>query len=287
MENTTQQMPISKYGITERKKSNLDALQIEVLDAQYVVEQESSIVSSLTAKSVKFEGFLAVAEVNKEKALSNRNLVDTVVANSHTLKSNSEIAFGEMEHANEQMKEVAKNTKLLIDKLIFSAELINKLSNTVIRKKAQNPLISDELVSMVGTAGTDANNAVALTLVALKSTFASQDSNIESQAAAELEYKQSKELYTLLTGVDSEEKVSAEKLTMVKKVKLDTDKEKSIQGLLRKAYDGAKLSYKEMHTACNDLTGQLNSAQSKLDKAQVKLSSLKSGLAAANAAALA
>lgn len=280
MENTIQhKTPIRKYGITERKKADLDALQIKVVDAQYEVQQESSIVSSLTAKLVKFEGFLAVAEVNKEKALSNSNLVDTVVSNSHTFKSNSEIAFGEMEHANEQMKEVAKNTKFLIDKLIYSAELINKLSNTVIRKKAQNPLISDELVSMVGKAGNDANNAVALTLVALKSTFASQDSNIESQAAAELEYKQSKELYSLLTGSDSEANVSPKQLAI--------DEAKSIQGLLHSAYQGAKESYKEMHTACNDLTGQLNSAQSKLDKAQVSLSSLKAGLAAANAAALA
>ncbi len=73
--------------------------------------------------------------------------------------------------AKGQTVQVAENINSVINKLIYSAESINKLANLVVRKKAQNPLISDELVSMITTAGTDANNAVAVTLVALKSAF--------------------------------------------------------------------------------------------------------------------
>ncbi len=68
------------------------------------------------------------------------------------------------------------------------------------------------------------------------------------------------------------------------KVKVDHLQELLGQKL---AYDAAKADFIKSQKAANSTKKQLDKANGLLDKAQVKLSSLQSGLAAANAAALA
>ncbi len=274
MKTLTIQPQAKRYGITERKKAELDQLSNQVIDAQYDVNQLQAVVTALTEKSEKFAGFLIITEQDKAQALSNRNLLDSVVQNALDLKSNSEISFNETVGADSQTKEVAIEVKKLIDKLIYSAEVINKLSNLVIRKKAMNPLISDELVSIIGQAGKDANSAVALTLVALKSTFASQASSVEAESVSSLEYIQSMQLYEILTG------------TNLKGQKIP-EYESCLQALLYTAYKDSETKYSQAHKANTETLKQLNTATSDLTKAQIKLRSLQSGLAAANAAAFA
>ena len=62
---------------------------------------------------------------------------------------------------------------------------------------------------------------------------------------------------------------------------------KCIKELLYEAYENALVEYEILHKASIDTTKQLSSAKAKLDKEQVKLTSYKSGMAAATAAALA
>lgn len=264
----------SKYGVTEKKKSELDALSKQVLDAQGEVDQLQAITDSLSEKSTKLQQELTTADSNKATALSNKDLVDEVINNAEDLKNNSKITFDEVVRADVKIKTVAREIKNVINKLIYSAEVINKLSSLVIRKKALNPLISDELITMVTAAGTDANNAVALTLVALESVFASQATTLESEAALSLEYLQAIKLYEFLTGEDSD-KINNE-------IPIE-----SIKRLLYEAYDISSNIYENTLNASKDTTKQLNLAKIKLSKVEVKLSSLQAGLAAANAAALA
>jgi hypothetical protein len=186
------------------------------------------------------------------------------------LYNNSKIAIHEMGEANVRTKELAPAIKILVDKLIYVTEIINKLSNTIIRKKALNPLISDDLISMLGTAGKNANDAVAVTLIALQSTFAAQASNLETEMAVALEEEQSNRFLEILNGSSSE-----------------TPVKQSLAFLLTDAYSKARIKYKKMEKAFKIVTKQLSEANSNLSKAQVKLKSLQSGLAAANAAALA
>ena len=168
---------------------------------------------------------------------------------------------------------LANDMKDVIDKLIYSAEVIEKLSNLVIRTKALNPLISDDLVSQITQAGTDANNAVALTLIALQTTFTAQATNTETGAASVLEKQQAENLVTVLT---KNVKKTAEK-----------DGHVSIKTLLYKAYALASEHYDREFAAMIIVTNQLNEAQANLDTATIKLQSLEAGLAAATAAALA
>jgi hypothetical protein len=274
--------PTKRYGVTEKKKAELDGLALKVLDAQQEVDQFQAIVTSLTTKLNNFQGFLALDDSNRAHALSNKNLVDQLVQSFLDLQNNSDIAFNEMVLADMKTQALAKSITVVMNKLIYSAEVINRLANYVVRKKALNPLISDELVSMLSTAGSDANNAVALTLVALQSTFTAQASNMESQAATALEYVQSMDVYQLMTGTDADGNPLLNADGTYADAYLG-----SLQQLLHQAYTSAKKKYDQTYAAVKETTAQLNAAQLNLNAAQVALKSLQSGLAAGNAAALA
>lgn len=263
-----------RYGVTERKKAELDHLTEEVLDAQYEVEQFEAMVSSLTEKSTKFTALLADAEAKKNQALTDWNLAKDTLSDLTDLKSGSTIALEEMSETDDKVDELTINLTQMIKELIYSAEMIEKLSNLVVRRKTQNPLISDELITVLATAGKDANNAVALTLAALKSTYAAQSSNKETESAATLEFMQALKLLEVFSGTDNDGQPSS-------------NQKGSLFYLLHMAYKNAKHKYDEAHEANILTTKQLNEAQSGLEKAETKLKSLQAGLAAANAAALA
>ncbi|KQC01774.1 hypothetical protein [Pedobacter sp. Hv1] len=262
----------TRSGVTEQKKAELDELTIKVIDAQHNVAQFQAIVDSLTEKSTKIQGFLATDEEIRSQTYNNKLLIEQMVQNALDLKNNSQIAVTEMAKATTNSKDLAPKIKVLIDKLIYVAEIINKLSNIIIRKKALNPLISDDLITMVGVAGKNANDAVALTLIALKSTFAAQASNRETEMAMALELDQAKDFYHLLTGTTETN---------------NTVNKTSLTWYLDNAYTVARGNYKQMEKAYKLITKQLGDANADLNKAQVKLKSLQAGLAAANAAALA
>jgi hypothetical protein len=267
----------NKYGITEKKKQEIDFLTQEVLNAESEVQQYQAIVDALVEKEDKLTEDLATAKANKTQALDNKNAVDKVITNAKDLYQNSRNTYKEAEQAEEKIKSVATEINTVINKLIYSAEVINKLSNLVIRKKATNPLISDELVTMVTQASSDANNAVALTLVALESVFASQATTIESKDAMSLELLQSTKLYEFIIGAEVDN---------VENQDIPAENQ-SLKYYLYTAYNITSSMYEEVLKASNDTTAQLSAAQASLSKAQVKLKSLQSGLAAANAAALA
>ena len=194
-----EQPQLPKYGVTESKKAELDSLTLEVLDQQGEVDKFQAMVTSLTEKSNLFQGYLSTADTNRTLAQNNKDLVDSVVNAAKDLSTNSSIAYDEVVLAMSLTDTLANDMKDVIDKLIYSAEVIEKLSNLVIRTKALNPLISDDLVSQITQAGTDANNAVALTLIALQTTFTAQATNTETGAASVLEKQQAENLVTVLT----------------------------------------------------------------------------------------
>jgi hypothetical protein len=280
-----------RYGVTEKKKAELDALTLQVLDAQQQVDQFQAIVTALTTKQNNFQALLTMADASRTSALANKNTVDQVVQNYLDLQNNSSLAFNAMALADENTKKLSASITTVMNKLIYSSEVINKLANYVVRKKALNPLVSDELVSTLAQSGTDANNAVALTLVALQSVFAAQATNMESESAFSLEYMQAMALYQLVTGTNSQTTLNANgdivPINDPGMVNLTPAKNDSLMNLLHEAYEKAKAYYGKIHKALIITTQQLNNAQLALNQALITLQSLQSGLAAGNAAALA
>ena len=245
-------------SITEKKKTELDDLTLQVIAAQNDVVRNQAIVDSLTQKATDFQGFLSLAENNRTQAHNHKTSADQLIQSAADLKNNSAIACSKMNTASDSTDKLSLAVKQLTDKLIYSASLVNKLANEVIKQKALNPLISDDLVRMAGAAERDANNAVALTLVALQSVFAARATNQGSAAVLSLEDRQAKDLYDMVLAC---------------------------QKLLDGAYRDAKDHYHLQETAFKAIGKQLTDAQTALNKAQVKLKSLQSGLSAAHAAA--
>jgi chromosome segregation ATPase len=266
--------PSNRYGVTEKKKAELDALALQVLNTQNQVEQLQAVVNSLQEKTNRFQDDLTQAKQNKATATANKLDLVSITQSVTDLLASSNIAFDQMVLADSSAKKLANQMNIVINKLIYSAELINKLGNLIVRKKALNPLISNDLVSMVATAGNDANNAVALALVALKSTFTAQATSIESEATAALELTNAIKLLEILTGKNAQEKPSPRV-------------NQSLTELIETAHEQADLKAAQSEKALKEVTAQLNASKAQLSKAQVKLTSLQTGLAAANAAAMA
>jgi len=253
------------HGITEQKKAELDDLTIRVQNAQFIVEQCQAIVDSLSLKVTNLQGLLSTANADLSQAHNNKISIDQIVQYALDLKNNSAIAFNQINDANGKSVALAEGANSVITKLIYTAERLAKFSTAIIRKKALNPLISDDLMSKVTMAGNDANNAVALTLISLRSAFTALASGDEAKATISLENDQSGFLYQLLTAESAD----------------------ALQKLLHSAYDQAETNSKILEKALEIETKDLITAQSNLYTAQVTLQSLQSGLTAANAAALA
>ncbi len=258
-------------GITEKKKAELDALTREILQAQYDVEQFQSVVTSLTQKSIACQQVLAYSDDRRGQCHTLKDLMDQLLQTFLNTKDGAHIAYNETNLACTKTKAMATQIKLVVDKLIYSAEKINKLANVLIRKKALNPLISDDLVARVVTAGKDANNAVALTLIAFKSAFTARASIMELEVLTGFLDLQSSALY---------ENISADTTGKPEAGKHLTDQ-------ISHAYEQAKLQYEQAQHAVSETTNQVNTAQGLLSTAQLKLRSLQAALAAGNAAALA
>jgi hypothetical protein len=271
----TENQIYNKYGVTEKKKADIDALTNEVLDNQGQVKQQQAIVTSLTEKSNKLQAQLSDAQNNKSVALTNNDLGEEVLNNARDLMVSSEKTYIQILNTEGQINNLSKNINDVINKLIYSVEVINKLAALITKKKASNPLISDELVSTIATAGTDANNAISLTMVALKSVFASQATISEGESSLALEYLQSVRLieFILAEEVDTFES--------------DDLPKKGIKELLQESYNTAEFVYDRSLDAYQDTQNQLESAKDDLSQSQIRLTSSQAGLAAANAAALA
>lgn len=264
-----------RYGVVERKKAEIDKLSNEVLNNQAEVDEEQAIVDSLTQKLNRLQSQLNDATNSKSIALTNNELGEQVVNHAIDLMNSSEMTYKQILKTQSTTYELSSNIEEVINKLIYSVEVINKFSALVTRKKANNPLISDELITVLATAGTDANNAVTLTMNALTSVFTSQGTIAESESSLALEYLQSVKLVEFILGKEVDYS-SGEILP-----------QKGIKDLLQEAYDVSSAIYDSALEAYEDTLNQLDNAKDDLSEAQTRLTSSQAGLAAANAAALA
>ncbi|MCX6318958.1 MAG: hypothetical protein NTW29_16895 [Bacteroidetes bacterium] len=109
----------SKYGITERKKEELDRLADQVLVAQHKVEELQAVVASLTSKSADFSAALALATAKKATALSNDTMISNIVQSALATYNDAYTAYGKLKNAEHKSKHLAKNVNKLIKELIY------------------------------------------------------------------------------------------------------------------------------------------------------------------------
>ena len=197
-------MKSMKNGIAEQKNAEIDALTSQVNKAQFRVNQLTTVVTSLTAKQANFAALLTDADSKKDAALANLNQAKTLVANVETLQRYSILVSQQTDKSLRNVRETSNHMAELIEQLIFSADVVEKLSGFVNRQKAANNVIPDALVAVLNQATSDANNAVALTLTALQSSYASAASVDQAGSVSALEARQAQQWLTLLTGTSAD-----------------------------------------------------------------------------------
>lgn len=273
-------------GIADNKKADIDALTEQVNSAAYEVIQMQAVVTSLTAKSVQFSEFLAEADANKTTSLTNFNLAKDALSSVKNVLAGITSASKQTSTAANFVSRVSSQMAVLINKLIFSAEIIDKLTQLMNKQKSINSLIPDDLIKYLTKATTDANTAVASSLTALTACYATEATALEANSMTEVELTQVQALYDkMIVGFD----VSSAGLTANKNefVLTLTNESTGVMALLKQGYDDAVADYQSALNANNMVTQQLQYAQANLDSASIELSSLQAGLAAATAAAYA
>lgn len=271
-------------GIADQKKAEIDALTVMVNRAQYQVSQQQTIVNSLQTKADQFNGFLNQANQTKSTALANLDQVNELFSAVKNLQQASTKANSQTEKATTTVCVGSKGVAELINKLIFAVEIINKVAQLINRQKAVNPLIPNELIGFMSKAGTDANNAIALTLNALQSAYAAEASLLGAQGLADLAFTQVNKLENRMEHGWDEKTGQAKSAAPVFGRGNDSD---GIVSLLNRAYEIAVSNYDQALWNSNSVNKQLAYAQAQLARATTRLNAYQSGLAAATAAAYA
>jgi hypothetical protein len=276
-------------GIVYKEKAQLDWLAMQVAEAQYEVDQYQAIVDAETAKSIQFNAYLTAAEVNKTAALTNFNLAIDIDSSVNALCTSTGLALKQTGTATREIKRVSGEMATLINKLIFTVELIDRFGQLVNKQKLSNPLVPDTLISFMAKATADANNAVALTLAALQSCYVAEATSLRSQQIITLENDQ---VTMLKSTIERQALVSG--MQNVAGLVVDgnfvvgfTPDCTGVLALVQQAYDKASEKYNQALTNVNIVNQQLAYAQSALATATTSLNSYKAGLAAATAAAYA
>ncbi len=258
------------HNITEAKKAALDTLHARIITAQQEVSYMQAIVTALADKAATSQVLLSAADAARQAAKGNKELAVQLAQNADNLLQNAAANLNQAKLVDAGAQKMGADINSIVYKLAYASNVLNKLASMVIRKKALNPLISDELVQMVNTACTDTNNANALLLAAMQSTLSAQATAIDTHMAFELSYTLATNLYAITaTGNKTAHSTTP------------------LQQIFEDAYKNAKANYTLAETAKNKAYEELNTAQANLAQSQATLKSLEAGLAAANAAALA
>ena len=177
-------------------------------------------------KSAEFSAYLTSTESQKEVALNNYNMMTNVVDTINGLKQYAITVHEQTAMADKSLDNTAEDLSTLVNELIMSAEVVNKLASLVNKKKALNPLISDELVSVLTTATEDANTAIAATLTALQSCYTAVATTQQSAQMSGHELTQAAQLYRLITGAPigcSQSQLSSKITTQMSQINSNLD----------------------------------------------------------------
>ena len=123
------------------------------------------------------------AAIREEKTKERAKFFDQVKNETLVLQNSGEVTQSELIGCSLKIKSLFQEMKAVSKGLKAAVASIEKLSVQITRKKAVNPLISDELVSITGQAIQDSDSATALFSVALKSTFAASPDKLLKESS--------------------------------------------------------------------------------------------------------
>ena len=265
-----------KYSIDDKKQAELNRLKKAVTDAQYTVDQLQANVNSLMEKSQTFTGFENEAESYMNTALTNSTLVKKVHNDVKDLLRHTGTAQNQSAIAKDTSQTLASQMADLVNHLIYSLGMIDKLSQLINKKKETNPLISNELVLFATEATKAGNLALANTLTALESCYIAMASNLKTQEITLLEFTQCAQLEALLTGQIKDE--SATLNTDLASIELGISKLNTIIQALKAKQATLTNTIKTSNNTIDSNTKKINTNQLALKKLNTELNSLNTEL---------
>jgi DNA-binding CsgD family transcriptional regulator len=291
------------------KKNELERLKSQIARTEFKIQKLTARTIALTKKQGDFTLYLADAKSNKDIAETNEIHVKQVTNSIKETFKKIKHVIEKTKSSNDEISSTSLQMSVLIKALVYSVELIDALAVTINKKKAANALIPDDLITVITTASADANNAIALCLTALESCNVAMTSSDQTHEITLLEYIQSLELYGLITGnaevinhyikaINVYQKSPVEKNELAlhhqylrvldaKASNGEHGNNNALTALLNKARIEAKQKVESAAEAKKRVDQELAQSSGQLDKESSVLESLKAGLAAANAAALA
>lgn len=308
-----------KYAINQRKKSDLAALTDEVAVLEFQQQQQQSVVDELELKVSEFSLLLNEAEAKREQAAVRSDMVISAVSHVRAIMHKASMVKKQTAKSDSVIGKTLNEMKKLVQQVIFSADLVNRLVLMIQKKKSSGALISSELSRVMEGAANDADTAVNATLKALTSCHNAVAASEDSSRLTHQEMHQSIELYAMISGDKNilqeiqelqrriEEKEHKEHknfdindiaeqekaiIALMNKVEVsirsfaqpDPDNH-SLLGLVSQAEQDSKQQYELALAASSCANRELEEAKAKQAHTSLNLESLEAGLSAANAAA--
>ena len=283
---------MKNYATSIEKNRELTKLTSKIKRVQATIARYEVNVTIITQKQAVYLASLADAKINRDNADANAKYGYMVFNGiKETIKSMDTVVI-KTNGCETGINTVSKDISKLIRQLIYAMEMVDALSVTINKKKAANILIPDDLVKAITSVSGDANNAVALCLTALESCHLAMVKSGQTTEMTILERCRSYKLYNLITG--HEGKVNQDELK-----KSIEDIKKEIKGikneklpsplllLLDDAKNETEKRYKNIEDDKAKIDNELSESHASLEREMAKLESLKSGLDAAKAVALA
>ncbi|MEB0172986.1 hypothetical protein [Undibacterium sp. CCC1.1] len=231
----------------------------QVKQATFQVAQNQAILSVLNAKLQQAQELLNEADQQQSKHLKLRDSVKGAITPLQQVATTLALVTQQTKQANTEISKLAADLSDLVKKLIFSIAFTDKLAQTVNQQKQMNPLLPDILLARFAKASTDAAPAIALTLIALQTTYAAQVNLQQAHSFSELENGHVTQLVSRAQN------------------------SRGIVALSQQAYAHASHQYQLALNDVTIVTTQLTAAQTAFDSSMVELSSYSAALLAIEA----
>lgn len=261
-----------KDAMADRKKADLEMRTLSVQAAEMEVNELQAKVNALQQVVDQSSINLEKAHTSKEAALKNVDGCNSLLHSVTHLHLHAQTLKKQSSQANALTVKTTTEVSDLIKNLIYAGEQVNLFAEMVYKKKQANPLISDELISVLEAANAYLNAAIAATLNAFEGCYISYSTAGDVVILTHLEEKKASILLERMTG---------DKTTLSAQT---SDQPKSLQPLLVRAYKLAAKEYDRSFAAQEIVIQQLGDAQIKFETVTQNLRSQQAGLDAAMAA---
>lgn len=281
--------------VTAQKSNKIEFLQRMVDDASTTFALATSKYNSFVEKAATFTALYDEAVVDLTTAEAYWKQFLQVESDINALKQTADESNLIAVEAFHGVKELICQWEDVTSETIKAAEAITLTSEFIQKRKASNPLISDDLVNDAIAAANKAATVVNTVIKALTDALSVLSSSkqatntteltevyINLALAALLENNPESELMKIL--LSKEGKKFGINTVIAQKIYKKTEGKTTLKASLSKSLDDAKTKEKMALTASEDTNKELGKAKEEMDQAQAALETWQAALVAAETA---